>query len=550
MERRGSCLLSLPPGHPPGRLPGRPPGRRSVLGAGVLLAAPRVARAQGSKGQGGRVLRFVPSSDLAVLDPLFTTAAITASHGLMVFDTLYGVDEQFQARPQMVAGHTVEDDGLTWTLTLRDGLRFHDGEPVLARDAAASIRRWASRDMYGQEIGERADEITALDDRRLRLRLKRPFAVLPDALGKNGPSLCVVMPERLARTDADKQVTEMVGSGPYRFVAAERLAGARVVYQRFEGYQPRPDGVLSRMAGPKVAHFDRVEWHVIPDQATAAAALTTGEVDWVEATGSDVAPMLRRDPALGLSFARDPSASIMRFNWLQPPFDKPAVRRAFLGAVDQLDAMTAGYGTDPAAFQTGVGYFTSNSAMATTAGLEVLTAPRDMARVRRDLQAAGYAGERVVLLQSNDIPPTQAVTEVVADMLRKAGINLDVQTGDWGTISTRRGNRGPLDKGGWSVFVTGLTNSTDPGGHLGLRANGAKAWFGWPDSPRLETLRQDWFAAPDVAARSAVCESIQRQALVDVPYIPLGEYRTLSAFKRGLTGFGPGTALFYGVRWA
>lgn len=518
--------------------------RRSLLAGAAALAAPGIAGAADRK-----LLRFVPSSDLAVLDPLFSTAAITGTHGLMVFDTLYGLDEHFQAQPQMVAGHVVEDDGLTWTLTLRDGLRFHDGEPVLARDAAASIARWAARDMYGQEIAARANEIVALDDKRVRLRLKQPFSVLPDALGKNGPSICVVMPERLARTDPAQQVTEMVGSGPYRFLPNERMAGARVAYERFAGYVPRSGGATSRMAGPKNAHFDRVEWTVIPDQSTAAAALGNGEVDWVEALGSDVAPLLRRNPDLVLAYAKDSSASILRFNWLQPPFDKPAIRRAFLGAVNQVDTMTAGYGADTATWVADVGYFTSNSPMATSAGLEKLR-PRDMAAIRRDLQAAGYAGERVVLLQSSDVQSQQAIGEMAADMLRRAGINLDVQTADWGTVSTRRANRGPLDKGGWSVFTTGLTNSTDPGGHLGLRANGTKAWFGWPDSPRLEALRQDWFAAPGTAARADLCRQMQEQALEDVPYIPLGEYRALNGYRRGLTGFGPGSPLFYNVRWA
>ncbi|MFC0407258.1 ABC transporter substrate-binding protein [Roseomonas elaeocarpi] len=518
---------------------------RSAIAGTAALAAPRLGRAADRK-----VLRFVPSADLAVLDPVFTTAGVTGNHALMVFDTLYGLDEHFQAHPQMVAGHTVEDDGLTWTMTLRDGLRFHDGTPVLARDAVASIKRWASRDMYGQEVASRADEITALDDRRLRFRLKAPFSALPDALGKNGPSVCVVMPERLAQTPATKQVTEMVGSGPFRFLADERMAGARVAYARFEGYVPRPDGTTSRMAGPKHAYFDRVEWNVIPDPATAAAALSAGEVDWVEVVGSDIAPMIRADSNLEVALTKDPFGSILRFNWLQPPFNKPAIRRALLGAVNQEDFMTAAYGSDRSVWETGVGFFTSNSPMASKAGLEALTGPRDLAKVKRDLAAAGYAGERVVLMQADDNPPLKALAEVAGDMMRQLGMNVDVQSADWGTVSTRRANRGPLDAGGWSVFVTGLTNSTDPAGHLGLRANGDKAWFGWPDSPRLEQLRQDWFAAADTAARAKICEDMQRQAMIDVPYIPVGEYRALRGYRRGLTGFGPGGGQFYGVHWA
>jgi len=172
------------------------------------------------------VLRFVPQADLAVLDPIFTTATVTTNHACMVFDFLYGLDADFRPQPQMVEGHEVSQDGLLWTMRLREGLRFHDGTPVLARDALASIQRWGARDMYGQEVLGRAEEITASDDRTLRFRLKLPFPGLPAALGKNGSSVCAIMPERLAKTPPTQQITEMVGSGPFRFLPDERMAGA------------------------------------------------------------------------------------------------------------------------------------------------------------------------------------------------------------------------------------------------------------------------------------------------------------------------------------
>ncbi len=518
--------------------------RRTLLGLGVTaLAAPRLAL-----GQGARVLRFVPQTDLAVLDPVFTTAAVTTNHACMVFDFLYGLDADFRPQPQMVEGHEVSQDGLLWTMRLREGLRFHDGNPVLARDAVASIQRWGARDMYGQEVLGRAEEITAPDDRTLRFRLKQPFPGLPAALGKNGASVCPIVPERLARTPPTQQITEMVGSGPFRFLVDEHMAGARVVYERFADYVPRPGAAQSRLAGAKLAYFDRVVWSIIPDQATAAAALMAGEVDWLEYTNSDLRPMLDRNRALRTRLLDDLTTTILRFNWLQPPFDNPAIRRALLGMVVQSDFMTAAYGDDPAAWVADAGFFTSNSPMASKAGMEALKSRGDMAKVKRDLAAAGYAGERVVLLQAADYPSLKALAEVAADELRQVGMNVDVQSGDWGTVSTRRANRGPLDKGGWSIFVTGLSNALDPGGHLGLRANGAKAWFGWPDSPRLEALRRDWIAAPNVGAQAAICADLQRQAFLDVPCIPLGEYRGLTAHKADLSGFAPGAALFFGVK--
>ncbi len=307
--------------------------RRAVLGAMAALATPRLAPAQPA-----RVLKFIPQGDLALLDPIQTPLFVTRHHALMVFDTLYGVDADWKAQPQMVEGHAVENDGRLWKLTLREGLKFHDGTPVLARDVVASLQRWGRRDSFGLALMATVDEIAAPSDRVVEFRLKKPFPLLPDALAKAGPNLAVVMPERLAKTDPFTQVTEMVGSGPYRFLPGERVPGARAAYARFEGYVPRPTGTPSGMSGPKLAHFDRVEWITIPDAATAAAALQSGEVDWWEQPTADFLPVLRRNPNLTVDVT-DTSGlyAMIRFNFLNPPFDNPAVRRAALAAVSQAD---------------------------------------------------------------------------------------------------------------------------------------------------------------------------------------------------------------------
>ena len=129
-----------------------------------------------------------------------------------------------------------------------------------------------------------------MSDTVIEFRLKQPFPLLPNALGKTGTSMPCIMPERLAKTDPNKQVTEMVGSGPFRFKADERVPGALVVYERNRDYVPRPDGPPTFTAGPKVVHYDRVEWRVIPDPATAANALVNGEVDWWQASTPDLLP--------------------------------------------------------------------------------------------------------------------------------------------------------------------------------------------------------------------------------------------------------------------
>ncbi|MBX6373004.1 MAG: ABC transporter substrate-binding protein [Acetobacteraceae bacterium] len=535
--------------------------RRQILAAAAAMAGaaaagglPRPSLGQGTTagGAGARTLKFIPQADLAVLDPILTTAYVTRHHGYMIWDTLYGFDGDYKPQPQMVEGHVVEDGGRRVTMRLREGLKFHDGEPVRARDCVASIRRWAARDALGQVLMATTDELAAADDRTIVFRLKRPFPLLFDALGKPSAPVCFMMPERLASQDPNRPLTgEMIGSGPFRLKADERVPGARIVYTKFEGYVPRPDGTPSWTAGPKRVHFDRVEWHVTPDSATAAAALQNGEVDWWEQPTGDLQPVLRRNRNIVLEIP-DPTGlmAICRFNFLHPPFDKPAVRRALLGAVNQADYMTAVIGNDPSLWREGVGFFPPDTPLANDEGMQALTSPRDYEKVKRDLAAAGYNGEKVVLIAASDFPSLNALAQVGNDMFRKAGMNVEYVATDWGTVVQRRASREPPQRGGWSVFFTFWAGMDmfNPGVHQSLRGNGDRAWFGWPSIPKLEELRAQWFEAPDLDAQKRIAREIQKVAFEEVPYLPLGQYFQATAYRRSLTGVLKGLPLFWNVQ--
>ncbi len=522
--------------------------RTFIASTAATLAAPSIVRSQNS-----RVLRFIPQADLTVLDPMWTTAYVTRNHGFMVYDTLFGQNSAYQPSPQMLEGAATEDDGKTWRLTLRPGLRFHDGEPVRARDCVASLARWGKRDAFGGKLMETTNELVGADDRTLVFRLKKPFALLPSALAKTPGYLPVIMPERIAATDPFTAVTEMVGSGPFRFKADERVPGARVVYERFADYRPREGGVTDWTAGPKVVHFDRVEWTTIPDPTTAANALINNEQDWWDYATADLMALLRRSRGVKV-VVQEPSGqiSILRMNHLQPPFNNPAIRRALLGAVSQEDVVTTVVGTDKAMSRTGVGYFCPDTPMASAVGLEVFNGPRDMDRVKRELKAAGYNNERVVLMAATDFPVLKAMADVTADMFKQAGLNVDYQATDWGSVVTRRAKKDSVDQGGWSAFCTAWagTDHLNPSGHLSLRANGPQAWFGWPTDPQIEALRDQWFDAPDVSAQAAICANIQQQALQTLPYIPLGQYLQPTAYRDSLKDVLNGFAIFWNVKRA
>jgi peptide/nickel transport system substrate-binding protein len=516
------------------------------LGTAAALALPSIARAASAT-----TLKFVPYADLALLDPIITTNYVTRTHALMVFDTLYALDADLRVQPQMVAGHTVENDGRLWQLTLRDGLAFHDGTPVLARDVVASLKRWAPRDSYGGALFEAVDEISAPSDGVVRFRLKRPFPLLPEALAKPTSYLPVIMPERLAATPNTQAVKELIGSGPYRFVPGERVPGARSVCRRFEQYKPRTDGTPSFTAGPRVAYFDQVEWLTIPDAAAAAGALQSGEVDWWEQPNVDLIPALSKSRGVKVEVIETTGLiGQIRLNHLNAPVDNPAVCRALLGAVNQQDMMEAVAGTDPAIRRGPAGIFTPGGPMASDAGMTALTGPRDLARSRKELEVAGYNGEKIVLLSGTDVPRIAAVCEVMADVCRKLGMNLEFVATDWGTVNQRILSQKPIDQGGWSMFgiFSGGLDHLSPAYHLATRGVGRAGVPMWLTDARLEELRSAWFAAPDLAAQQGIARQIQSRAIEVGAYLPCGQYFAPSAYRSDLTGMLSGLPLFTNLR--
>lgn len=518
---------------------------KSTLAAPIALAAPFVARAQDKS-----VLKFIPHADLVSVDPVWTTADITRNYSLAVLDTLYGLDAQFQPQPQMVAGHVVSGDRKQWDLTLRDGLKFHDGTPVLARDCVATIQRCGKRSPLVVTLLRQTDELAAVSDKQIRFRLKKPFPLLPFALSGTE---CGIMPERLAKTDAFSQVSEPIGSGPFRFNIAERVSGSRAVFDKFQDYVPRPDGIPSFTAGPKVVYFDRIIWQTPPDPATCAAALMNNEIDWWENPTIDLVPQLRQNKNITIT-VKDITGEIgcLRFNHLYPPFNNAAIRRLVLRAVDQREFMQAYAGAVPELIKTDVGIFVPGTPLASTDGVEITRGDKDIEKLKKQIIAAGYAGEKVVLLGATTIPSIDAIAKVAGDLLQRLGFNLDYQALEWGTVVQRRASKEPIDKGGWNVFMTylGGNGNISPAGNVPLRGSGDTAWFGWPVDPNMEQLRDAWFEAEDLAGQQAICREMQKQYFEQVPYVALGMYDSPTGFWSYLKDVRDGYPQFYGVRRA
>ncbi len=512
--------------------------RRDFLLGGTAAAVGTLAAPRLSLAQNNRVLRFVPQANLSSLDAVAGTQYVVRNASLMVWDTLYGIDHNIDPKPQMAEGHEVSPDFKDWTFKLRPGLKFHDGEPVLSRDVVASLQRWMVRDTMGQRIKATLDAIEAPDDRTLRIRLNKPFPKMLFALGKNNAPVALMMPERIAKTDPFKLITEYVGSGPMVFKKDEWVPGSRAVFDRFADYRPRQEAG-DWLAGGKRMMFDRVEWLILPDDATKAAALQNGEVDWWENPIPDLVPLLKRNKNLNVDIA-DPLGNIgsFRMNHLHPPFNDVRARRAVQMALSQEDYMRAVVGDDEALWKKLPSYFTPGTAAYTEAGGENLIGPRRYDEAKKLLAEAGYKGEKVVLLVATDVAITKAQGDVTADLLKRIGMNVDYQALDWGTVGARRAKKEAPSEGGWNIFHTWHAGADciNPAPYTALDAGGDKAWFGWPNSPKVQADIATWYDAPDAAAEKQAMDQLDRNSMDFVTYVPTGFFLQYQSWRKNVNG--------------
>jgi peptide/nickel transport system substrate-binding protein len=519
---------------------------KSAAGAGAVAAAASLATPAISQRAASRALRFVPQADLSNFDPIWGTTYVMRNAAAMVWDMLYGVDDKLQPQRQMVEAEEVSADGLIWTFRLRGGLKFHDGEPVLAKDAVASVNRWAARDPIGEMFKAIENELVAVDDRTFRWALKKPFPKMLLALGKTTTPCCFIMPARIAATDPFKQVTEYVGSGPMRFVKSEWVPGAKAVFEKFANYAPRQEPA-SWLAGGKRMLIDRIEWIVIADQATAGAALQNGEVDWWETPIPDLVPVLKKNRNVMVDIA-DPLGNIgvFRMNHLHPPFNDVRARRAILMGLNQEDYMQAYVGDDEKMWKPLPGFITPGTSLYNEEGGDILKRPRNLAAAKRLLAESGYADQPVTCLVAQDISFLKAWGEVTADLLKRLGVNVDFAAVDWGTVIARRAQKSPPGQGGWQMFHTWIAGSdcVNPSANY-MRANGDRAWFGWPNIPQVEAEVTTWFDAKTLEEEKASMRRFNKAALDQVLYAPLGFYLQYQAWRRNVTGIAKGPLPFF-----
>jgi peptide/nickel transport system substrate-binding protein len=495
--------------------------------AAICLAAPAHAE---------KTLRAVMHSDLKILDPIWTTAYIVRNHGYMIYDTLFATDAKGEIKPQMVGNYEVSADKLTHTFTLRDGLAWHDGQPVTAEDCVASIKRWSAKDSTGQKLMTFVDGLEVKDAKTFVMKLKSPTGLVLLGLGKPSSNVPFMMPKRVAETDPNTQISDFTGSGPFIFKRDEWKPGDKTVYIRNDKYKPRSEPA-SGFAGGKIVKVDRVEWRAISDHQQAVNALLAGEIDFIEQPPHDLLPLALADAnvkyvdwnVLGNQYTFRP-------NWTAKPFDNPKVRQALMYAFNQEDFLKAVVG-DAKYYKVCNAYFPCGTPLSSDKGLEGML-KSDFKKAQDLLKEAGYDGTPIVLMHSTDLAVLTNLAPVAKSLMEKAGFKVDMQSMDWQTLVARRSKKDPPNAGGWHAFLTSWVSIdiTNPifAGFMNSACD--KAMFGWPCDEGIEKLRDDFARETDPANQKAIAEAVQVREGQVVTHIPLGQWYLGAAMRKNVDG--------------
>jgi peptide/nickel transport system substrate-binding protein len=494
-----------------------------------LSGAPQPASAE-------TVLKVVMHSDLKIVDPIWTTAYIVRNHGYMVYDTLFATDAKGEIKPQMVGKYDISADKLTYTMTLRDGLVWHDGKPVTAEDCVASIKRWAQKDTMGQKMMSFVKDLVVVDAKTFRILLKEQTGLILPALGKPSSTVPFMMPKRVADTPGSEQISDFTGSGPFVFKRDEWKPGDKAVYVKFAQYKPRSEPA-SGMAGGKVVKVDRVEWRAISDQQTAINALLAGEIDYIESPSHDLLPVLKKDAnvklvdlnPLGNQYA-------FRYNALFKPFDNAKVRQAVMVAFNQKDFLEAVIG-DAAYYKLCKALFPCGSPNASTKGMDGYL-DSNFDRAKALLKEANYDGTSVILMHSTDLGVLTNLAPVAKNLMEKAGMKVDMQSMDWQTLVARRAKRDAPAQGGWNAFLTSWVSADilNPVSAGFINASCDTAMFGWPCDKELESLRDQYARETNPAKLKAIAEAVQVRETQYPTHVWLGQWYQPAAVRKNVDG--------------
>ena len=500
-----------------------------VLLSIFLIALP--AAAQEAPRQGG-ILKLAMIGEPPTLDTHTTTATIAYQIAWHVFESLYTYDKHYAPIPLLADGHAVADGGRRYTITLRKGVKFHNGKELTAADAVASITRWGRLHTTGKTVFKTVEAVEAKDPYTLVIHLKEPSGSLLYALAS---TTLLIHQKSLLDAAGDQPIKEYVGTGPFRFV--DHKPDRHIRLARFKEYVARtdaPDG----LGGKRTAWVDEIRFLPVPDVAVRIAGVESGEYHFAQTVKPDQFDRLKANTKLDLHIVKPGAWITAAPNHKQGLMTNRKIRQAMQAVLDMESVMTGAMGHKAFFRIDGALYFPEQGLFHTQTGVTGYNV-KNKERARALLKEAGYAGQPVRWITTKEYDYMYNSAVVAKQQMEDVGFKVDLQVLDWATVVQRR-NKPEL----WDVFTTGITFSPDPALTANLQCN----WPGWWCNEEKERLLAEMMRESDPKKRRALIERIQTVFYDDVGRIKMGDFFALHVL-RDIKGFQGGQFLHFWDVW-
>ncbi|NLT95685.1 MAG: ABC transporter substrate-binding protein [Clostridia bacterium] len=480
----------------------------------------------------GGTLEVVIDADPPTIDPHSSTTTLTFVVGYHIFEGLYTLDEEFKPISMLAQDlPQISEDNLTYTISLREGLKFHNGKAVTSEDVVASLKRWGSLSSYGKTLFQNLDSLKAIDEKTIELKLKSPNGTTLVTLAMpNGGAF--IYPKELVEKYPDKPLEEFIGTGPFKFVDWKPNQYIQLV--RFDDYQPL-NIPATGFGGEKIAYVDELRFIPISDEMVRITSVEGGEYDFADFVPVDEYQRLKDNPDI-VAVASAPRA------WFAFNFNKRAgimsnvkMRQAFLAALDMEPILAAGYG-DEAFWRVDPSIMLKEQVWWSDVGKEKYDLG-DIEKAKQLLAEAGYKGEPIVWMSG---PLEYNLSLAAKNQLEKAGFKIDLQSMEWATVAERRNNPEL-----WDVYSTGVTFRPDPTMMVVLNPS----YAGWWESPKLLELMEELGREGDFEKRYSLMEEIQRLFYEEVPTVKVGDYANLRIMAKNVKGFKNMNEIFFWNVW-
>ncbi len=499
-------------------LPGRIVALLVILAIMAVLQVPALAQ----QPRRGGALRIAHIGEPPTLDLHWTTAAITGHITYNVYEGLFALTSKFEPKPMLVDKWTMSADRLTYTFTLRKGIKFHNGKELTSEDVKASLERWGRIAANGRALFANVVSLTTPDPLTVVIKLREPNGLMLMYLGLSGQG-AVIYPKEVIDEAGPGQVKRYIGTGPYKFV--EHMPDRHIRLDRFDGYAARtedPDGATGR----KNAYFDSIFIVPVPDPAVRIAGVKRGEYHFAETVPPDEYDRLRTEADLVPFIAQTATWLTAVFNHRSPLMSNKKIRQAFLASLDQEAVMRASYG-NPRFWRIDPGLMPREHYLWTDAGKEYVS-QKNPARARQLLTEAGYKGEPIRWVTTMEYVAYGTTAQVVKPMLERAGFTVDLQVVDWATVVSRRARPDLYD-----VFSTAFGFVPDPVFMLALNP----AWPGWYDNRDMNAMMTLMRRHSDPKVRHELWNRMQKLWYEDAGTIKFGDYFLLHLHRKELKGY-------------